>query len=295
MIADYRVEHPDAPIAFLCSVARVNRSWFYNRNRPTTTEVDEGDATSVETVAIRTKIEEIVLEMPGYGYRRVTKQLQKEGWEVNHKRVLRIMREESLLCHLKKRFLITTDSNHDHPTFPNLLSGAMLSRPDQAWQADITYIRLPGGFCYLASLIDSFSRYCVGWHLSLHIDTRLTLRALEMALSRRQPSEGLIHHSDRGIQYASNDYVERLVQAKVQISMSRKGNPYDNAKAESFFKTLKREEVYLKEYQNFAEAEQNVGPFIEAVYNQKRLHSSLGYQAPAEFEATFTSVAAKLA
>lgn len=295
MIADYRREHPKAPLAFLCSVAEVNRSWFYNRNRPTTTEVDDRDSASVEAVALRARIEDIVLEMPGYGYRRVTKQLQKDGWEVNHKRVLRVMRQESLLCQIKKRFVVTTDSNHGHPTFPNLLSGAMLSRLDQVWQADITYIRLPGGFCYLASLIDSFSRYCVGWHLSLHIDTRLTLRALEMALSRRRPSEGLIHHSDRGVQYASTDYIERLIQAKVQVSMSRKGNPYDNAKAESFFKTLKREEVYLKEYQNITEAERNIGPFIEAVYNQKRLHSSLDYQTPAEFEGKLTSVSAKLA
>lgn len=290
MIVACQAEHPDAPISFLCSVAGVNRSWFYNHcNQPTTKDLDEN------SVALRARIEEIVLEMPGYGYRRVTKQLQKEGRNVNHKRVLRIMRQESLLCHLKKRFVVTTDSNHGHPTFPNLLSRTVLSRPNQVWQADITYIRLPSGFCYLASLLDSYSRYCVGWHLSRHIDTKLTLCALEMALSRRQPPEGLIHHSDRGVQYASTDYVERLVQAKVQISMSSRGNPYDNAKAESFFKTLKREEVYLKEYQNFAEAECNIGPFIDAVYNQKRLHSSLGYQSPAEFEATLTSLPARLA
>jgi len=161
-------------------------------------------------VALRNRIEEIVLEMPGYGYRPVPKQLQKEGWCVNHKRVLRIMRAESLLCRLQKRFVITTDSQHAYRTYPNLLKTVVLTRPDQVWQADITYIRLPAGFCYLAALIDAFSRFCVGWHLSQEIDTRLTLAALEMAVQRRQPGAGLIHHSDRGVQYASAAYILRF-------------------------------------------------------------------------------------
>ena len=287
MICAYRTEHPTTPLSVLCAAAGVNRSWFYQA-----CQIDQSVySEDLEAVALRGRIEEIVLDMPGYGYRRVTHQLRKEGWNgeraVNHKRVLRILREESLLCQIKKRFVVTTDSQHPHPTYPNLLKKTSLTRPDQAWQADITYIRLPGGFCYLAALIDAFSRYCVGWHLSRDIDTTLTLDALEMALSRRQPQPGLIHHSDRGVQYASAAYVARLVTAGAQISMSRRGNPYDNAKAESFFKTLKREEVYLKEYQNFHEAERNIGPFIEAVYNQKRLHSRLGYQSPEEFEAAF--------
>jgi len=160
-----------------------------------------------------------------------------------------------------------------------------VSAPNQAWVADITYVRLPTNFVYLACVLDAYSRRCVGWKLSRQIDTRLTLDALEMALAQRQPAPGLIHHADRGVQYASLAYVARLEQAGAQVSMSAKGNPYDNAKAESFFKTLKREEVYLQEYRTFAEAESNLGHFIEAVYNQKRLHSSLGYLPPAEFEA----------
>ncbi len=279
MIAAYREQHPTAPLAHLCAALDVNRSWFYTR--PAAVRPDE------EAVALRGRIEEIVLELPGYGYRRVTRQLHRDGWEVNHKRVLRIMQEEALLCQIKKRFVLTTDSAHPHPTYPNLLKSAQISRPNQAWQADITYIRLPGGFCYLAAILDSFSRLCVGWHLSKDIDTKLTLAALEKGLSLRQPPPGWIHHSDRGVQYASGDYVACLSQAQAQISMSAKGNPYDNAKAESFFKTLKKEEVYLKEYQNFTEAKANIAPFIEAVYNHKRLHSALGYLPPAEFEADF--------
>jgi putative transposase len=272
----YHAQHPETELVSSCAALGVSRSWFYER-------LSTLESTQ-ETVALRDRIEEIVLEMPGYGYRSVTKQLHKEGWCVNHKRVLRIMREESLLCRLEKRFVITTDSQHTYGTYPNLLKEAVLTHPDQVWQADITYIRLPTGFCYLAALIDAFSRFCVGWHLSQDIDTRLTLAALEMAVERRQPSAGLIHHSDRGVQYASAAYVLRLEEAGMLLSMSARGNPYDNAKAESFFKSLKREEVYLKEYQNFAEAQKNIASFIEAVYNQKRLHSSLGYQTPAEFE-----------
>jgi putative transposase len=196
------------------------------------------------------------------------------------------MRQESLLCQLKQRFLVTTDSAHRLPTYPNLLAEGTLSAPNQAWVADITYVRLPTSFVYLACVLDAYSRRCVGWKLSRQIDTHLTLAALEMALTQRQPASGLIHHSDRGVQYASLAYVARREQADARVSMSAKGNPYDNAKAESFFKTLKREEVYLQEYRTFAEAESNLGHFIEAVYNVKRLHSSLGYLPPVEFEAT---------
>jgi putative transposase len=263
----------------LCALLSVNRSWYYQRSPPR--------ERTEEQIALRDDIERIVLEMDGYGYRRVTKQLQREGWRVNHKRVLRILREESLLCHLKKRFVLTTDSQHGFGYYPNLMKDTTLTHPNQAWCADITYIRLPTCFCYLAAIMDGFSRYCVGWHLSKDIDTRLTLAALERAISRRCPPVGLIHHSDRGVQYASTAYVERLHQIGALPSMAAKGNPYENAFAESFFKTLKREEVYLNEYRTFQEAHQNLDRFLEAVYNQKRLHSSLGYVPPAEFEAAY--------
>ena len=228
---------------------------------------------------------QVVLEFPGYGYRRVTQAQRRVGWLVNHKRVLRVMREEALLCHLQRHFVVTTDSAHGSQTYPHLLAEARLSGLDQAWVADITYIRLPSAFVYLACVLDAFSRRCVGWKRARQIDTRLTLAALEMAVEARQPAPGFIHHSDRGVQYASTEYIARLEQAQAQVSMAAPGNPYDHAKAESFFKTLKHEEVYLTEYQPFADAQAHLGQFIEAVYNQKRLHSSLGYLPPAEFEA----------
>jgi putative transposase len=196
------------------------------------------------------------------------------------------MREESLLCQLKWRFKPTTDSKHSFGRYPNLIKDATLTEPDQGWVADITYVRLPTSFCYLAAIIDDYSRYCVGWSLSKWIDTRLTLEALTMALETRRPCAGLIHHSDQeGVQYASADYVAALEEVGAQISMASVGNPYENAKAESFFRTLKMEEVYLKDYRTFEEAEENMGEFIEEVYNNKRLHSSLGYLPPVEFEA----------
>ena len=226
-----------------------------------------------------------MLEFPGYGYRRVTEALKRQGWAINHKKVLRVMRKESLLCQLKKRFSPTTDSAHSLGIYPNLIKDAALDGPDQGWVADTTYVRLPTTFCYLASILDDYSRYCVGWSLSRWIDTRLTLEALEMALASRRPSAGLIHHSDRGVQYASGEYIGRLQEVGAKISMAAVGNPYENAKAESFIRTLKIEEVYLKDYRTFEEAEQNMGHFIEEVYNKKRLHSSLGYLPPVEFEA----------
>lgn len=284
MIAQALKEHPQLSVSSLCELLGVNRAWYYrshSRQRQTQAEVQEKEA----DIELRAAIEELVLQFPGYGYRRITKALAREGYCVNHKRVLRIMREESLLCQLKRRFIPTTDSNHSFRTYPNLLREMVLTDPDQAWQADITYIRLPTGFAYLAAVLDAYSRRCVGWQLSRCIDTNLTLAALDMALAARLVETGLVHHSDRGVQYASCAYVERLESVGALASMSAKGNPYDNAKAESFFKTLKQEEVYLKQYRTFAEAEANIGQFIEDVYNQKRLHSSLGYLPPAEFEA----------
>jgi transposase InsO family protein len=273
-----RQTYPALSLRTLCRWLGVSRSW-YDAHPAAAGKAEE-------EIALRDAIERIVLDFPGYGYRRVTQALRRAGWGlINHKRVLRVMREESLLCQLKRRCVVTTASTHGYQTYPNLLAGATLDRLDQAWVADITYIRLPTTFAYLACILDAFSRRCIGWKLARQIDTRLTLAALEMAIERRQPRSGLIHHSDRGVQYASTEYVSRLQEIGARVSMSAAGNPYDNAKAESFFKTLKREEVYLKEYQSFADAEANLGQFLEDVYNAKRLHSSLGYLPPAEFEA----------
>ncbi len=229
------VEHPEVSVRSLCELFGVSRSWYYDK--PGVEQKAQRD------VGLRDAIERIVLEFPGYGYRRVTEQLHREEWDVNHKRVLRVMRQESLLCQLKKSFVATTDSSHSHRTYPNLLDGFVPDYPDSAWVADITYIRLPSCFVYLAAILDAYSRKCIGWALSRFIDTGLTLRALEMALSDRQSPGGFIHHSDRGVQYASGEYIGALDSAGARISMSGKGNPYENAKAESFFKTLKTEIV----------------------------------------------------
>jgi putative transposase len=280
MIGRAKEQHPSLSERELCRLFEVSRSWYY--------KCPSSEAKAAQEVELRDTIERIVLELPGYGYRRVTKELHRRGWAVNHKRVLRVMRQESLLCQLERRFKPTTDSAHAFGRYPNLLKEVLIDAPDTAWSADITYVRLPTSFCYLASIIDEFSRYCVGWSLSRFIDTRLTLSALEMALAARQPDPGLIHHSDQGVQYASAEYVARLEQSGVQISMAAVGNPYENAKAESFFRTLKMEEVYLKDYRGFEEAERHIGEFIEEVYNKKkRLQSSLGYLPPVEFEAKY--------
>ncbi len=281
MITQVHQHQPERAISQLCKTLQVSRSWYYEKQ--TRPETDEAD------VELRDAIEHIILEFAGYGYRRVTHALKRAGWIVNHKRVLRIMREESLLCQLKRHFVHTTDSQHPYQVYPNLVKGLTIEAPDVVWVADLTYIRLPGSFVYLAAILDAYSRKCVGWKLSKQIDTQLTLAALNNAIAARQVTAGLIHHSDRGVQYASSEYVARLHSIEAQVSMSAVGNPYDNAKAESFFKTLKREEVYLKQYQTFQEAEDNIRQFIEDVYNTKRLHSSLGYLPPIEFEEAYSS------
>jgi transposase InsO family protein len=228
-------EFPSLSLRQLCKLLSVSRSWVYERRQVSTPAEPD--------VALRDATLQIVLEFPGYGYRRVTAHLHRQHWIVNHKRVLRVMRQEALLCQLKRTWVATTASRHGLQTYPNLLAGLTLTRPNQAWVADSTYVKLPTAFVYLACVLDAWSRRCVGWQLSRTIDTQLTLATLNHAIALREPAGGLIHHSDRGVQYASTAYVERLLSIGAHISMSAKGNPYDNAKAESFFKTLKREMV----------------------------------------------------
>lgn len=258
----------------------VNRSWYLHQCFSASYPSLEEDT------ALRDAIEKLCLAFPGYGYRRVTAQLHRDGWTVNHKRVLVIMQNESLLCRLQRAFR-PPSAGSARVAYPNLTQQLVVERLDQVWVVDMTYIRLPQGFVYLACVLDSFSRRVIGWHLSKDINTHLTLAALNKAIAARRPEAGLIHHSDRGVQYASGEYVARLSEIGACPSMSKAGCPYDNAKAESFFKTLKKEEMYLSHYHNFEEAQTNLGTFLDDVYNVKRLHSSLGYLPPTEFEDRF--------
>ncbi len=233
---------------------------------------------------VLSEIEKIVRQFAGYGYRRVTKELKNRSFRANHKRVLRIMKKNSLTVKRKRRFKITTDSNHKFRIYPNLIRGLIVTKINQVWVADITYVKLPRGFVYLAVILDAYSRRVIGWCLRDDLGEELALGALKVAIESRIIPQGLIHHSDRGVQYASIAYTNLLRENDILISMSRKGNCYDNAKAESFFKTIKTEEIYLNEYESYEEAKLNIARFIEDVYNQKRLHSSIGYMSPIAFE-----------
>jgi putative transposase len=265
------------PMWRLCALGQVSRAGFY-RWREAPPAVD-GD------LDLRDEIQRIALEWPCYGWRRVKAELRRRGWKVNHKRVRRIMREDNLLCLRRRKFVVvTTNSNHDCPVYPNLAGTLELTGMDQLWIADITYIRLETEFVYLAVVLDAYSRRVIGWALERSLEDDLCIAALQMALRLRWPAPGGVHHSDRGIQYASHDYTDVLKEHQIRISMSRKGNPYDNATCESFMKTLKYEEVYRQEYRDLAEARASIAQFLEKVYNQKRLHSALGYLPPVEFE-----------
>ena len=266
----------------MVKLARVSRASYYRFD-------EEAESGADSDMDLRDAIQRVALEWPSYGRRRITRELHRRGWAVNWKRVYRLMREDNLLCVRKRKFVVTTDSNHGRKVYPNLARQMVLTDVDQLWRADITYIRLREEFVFLAVILDAYSRRAIGWALDRTLEEELTLNALRMALSRRVVEPGLVHHSDRGSQYASGDYTGLLKENGVQISMSRKGNPWDNAACESFMKTLKYEEVHRNEYRDLAEARCEIGAFLDKVYNQKRLHSALGYIPPAEFEANLAA------
>jgi putative transposase len=270
----------------MCGVARFSRCGYYrflDPVRPAPADLD-----------LRDQIQKIALEWPCYGSRRITAELKARQWEVNRKRVQRLMREDNLLCVSKRRFVVpTTDSAHGLKVYPNRAASMILTGLDQLWVADITYIRLEEEFIYLAVILDAYSKRVIGWHLDQGLDTSLPLNALRMALRGRAVMPGLVHHSDRGVQYASHEYTQLLRDQGVEISMSRKANPWDNAACESFMKTLKHEEVYRTEYRNLAHARACVGEFLEKIYNQKRLHSALSYRSPVEFENSLSMTTAQ--
>jgi len=268
----------------MCALAKVSRAGFYRFPSARS----GGDA----EIKLRDAMQRIALEFPSYGWPRMTEELKRRGWAVNHKRVYRLMREDNLLCLRRRKFVVTTDSAHTLPVYPNLAGAMTLTDLDQLWVADITYIRLRAEFVYLAVILDAYSRRVIGWALGRTLEDTLTLRALRMALEQRRPAPGLVHHSDRGVQYASSDYTDLLRAHGITISMSRKANPYDNAKAESFMKTLKYEEVFREDYRDLSEAHAGIGRFLEQIYNQKRLHSALGYRPPVEFEHSLSPAAA---
>jgi len=270
------IQQSNLPISRACTALGMSRSNYYFKPIELSSDL-----------LLRSTIRDIALEFAGYGYRRITRALRRQNIIINHKKVLRLMRLENVLCKRKSFKPQTTNSNHNQPLYPNLVRNILVTKLNQVWVTDITYVAIANCWVYLATILDVFSRKCIGWALSRRMDTQLCLEALEMAVVQRKiiGFEGLLHHSDRGVQYASKEYVKTLTELGIKISMTETGNPRENAYAESFFKTLKVEEVYLKEYTTFEDAYQNIKHFIEAVYNAKRLHSSIGYQTPNELEA----------
>lgn len=267
------------PASLVCALLEVPRASLYRARGP----LEAADLTEATLVA---QIEAVILSCPGYGSRRVSQELKQHGFPVGRRKIRRLMKERSLLCQIQRKWIRTTDSRHGLRRYPNLAAKAELCGVDQVWLSDITYLRLPSGFCYLAAILDAYSRKVVGWSVSKNIDAALVLSALKGALESRRPPEGWIHHSDQGVQYACRGYVEAVQAAGGKPSMSSKACPYDNAKAESFFASLKKEEVHLEEYRSLEEAKDGVAHYIENYYNLRRLHSSLGYRSPNQFETT---------
>lgn len=265
----------------LCVLAGIPRSTYYRMQQASSKR------NGSQHEGLRQEVHAVCAQWSHYGYRRVTRELRRQGRSVGLKRIRALMLKDNLRCRPKKRWIQTTDSKHGYRIYPNLARHMVLDRPNQLWVADITYIHLIDEFVYLAVILDAFSRCVVGWALARDIDTHLTTGALEMALATRTIEADLVHHSDRGAQYASTHYIALLQSKNISVSMSRTGNPYDNAKAESFMKTLKTEEVSISEYETLAEARASIGRFIEIVYNQRRLHSALDYRPPVEFEAEY--------
>jgi putative transposase len=271
---------PTLSVSQLCSALALCRAEYYRHSNPATQAKPE--------LELRREIQAIAADMPAYGYRRITAQLARNGVVANHKRVLQLMRKDGLLCVRKPAFVNTTQSQHSFTIYPNLVPTLSIDGPDQLWVADITYIHLRREVFYLAVILDAFSRRVIGWQIDSTLGAQLTVAALQKALAQRTITPNLVHHSDRGTQYAANVYTNLLKEYGILISMSRSGNPYDNAQAERFIKTLKYEEIYLNEYEHLEEARFHIGDFLDEVYNHKRLHSKLGYVPPAEFEQSFS-------
>lgn len=271
----------------MCRETGVSRAGFYRHWRRR--------GPSAEEMELRERLQRLALSRRTYGYRRLTALLRREGRLVNHKRVLRLLRQDNLLAVRRRRFVVTTEGRHSWRVWPNLARWSRPDGPNQLWAADITYLRLRDEFCYLAVILDVWSRRVVGWALSQQLTAKLALDALRTALAARRPQPGWVHHSDRGVQYACAEYVALLESHQAHVSMSRPGNPYDNAFCESFIGKLKQEQWEGRNYRNLQAVRQDLRRMIEQVYNRERLHSALGYQSPAEFELNNTTTSAPTA